>query len=500
MKVILSVVSGPRKGEKKDFEEADLFIVGRSPDCTFVVPDDPFLSRHHFLLEANPPEMTLQDLGSRNGTIVNEMKIGGRSADETPEAAKDRCRERISLKNGDVVKVGKTEIRVTLEQPASCVECGAVIEEEQKKAAEFIGGTYLCPPCRKKAAEKNRPAPPEPPPTLGIVPDRAAPAAAKPVKREPTDVLNEILRQDPTVAENNPAAVIEQIFKEIFGAKAQEQFPVIGGYKITKLLGKGGFGAVYLAEVQKTGKTVALKTMLQTKKPNEKGQLMFRREIDICRSLKHPHNIDLIEYGESSGIHYFALEFMNGGSVWDLMGEGRRKIPYTEALPIMLQSLEGLAHAHKQGIIHRDLKPPNLLISRQGNGSMTVKVSDLGLAKSFKKAGMTKQSITVTGSFCGSPPYMAPEHITNYRFVKPPTEVFGMAATFYHIRTGKTVWNVRSMNDLLALLEAAIIPVRDVENSIPLKVAEVIDRALSRQEEKRYRDAGEFLAALKKAV
>jgi serine/threonine protein kinase len=435
--------------------------------------------------------------------MINERKIGGRSADETPEAAKERCKERIVLQNGDVLKVGKTEIEVKLELPASCVECGTEIEDSRKKAAEFIGGTYLCEACRKKAAEKNRPAPIEPPPTLGIVPQKAAPVAvtpAQPAGKDPNDILNKILRQDPTIAENNPAAVIEQIFKEIFGAKAQEEFPTIGGYKITKILGKGGFGAVYLAEVEKTGKTVALKTMLQTKKPNERGQLMFKREIEVCKGLKHPHIIDIIEYGESSGIHYFALEFMNGGSVWDLMGEGRRKINYGEAVPIMLQSLEGLAHAHKQGIIHRDLKPPNLLISKQGSGAMTVKVSDLGLAKSFKKAGMTRQSITVTGSFCGSPPYMAPEHITNYRFVKPPTDVFEMAATFYHILTGRTVWNVKSMNDLLALLEEKIVPIRDMESSVPPKVAEVIDRALSRQEEKRYRDAGEFLQAMKRAV
>jgi serine/threonine protein kinase len=283
----------------------------------------------------------------------------------------------------------------------------------------------------------------------------------------------------------------------ILGQK--EELPKIAGYSIKKKLGAGGFGAVYLAVNDKTGKECALKTMLQTKKPNEKGIAMFEREIDITKSLRHPNIVSIEDHGYTDGIHFFALELMNGGSVFDLMDNGKTRVPLVIIKDLMLQTLEGLAFLHKNNYIHRDLKPPNILISQVG-GKRIYKVSDFGLAKNFIRAGMTRNKITDTGSFCGSPPYIAPEHILNYRFLKPSTDVFEMGATFYHIITGRTVWQINPGQDYIKLiLESQPVPIKKLEPSIPDNIAAIIDRSLNRDERKRYKDAGEMLKDMKKA-
>ena len=208
------------------------------------------------------------------------------------------------------------------------------------------------------------------------------------------------------------------------------------------------------------------------------------------------------------------MELIDGGSLFDhLKRKGR--LSFKDAAPIILQSLEGLAYAHKavlvvelksgpkkvKGVVHRDLKPPNILLSGSP-GNWTAKISDFGLSKAFSEAGMTKGSITgPAGSFCGSPLYMAPEHIVNYKYVKPETDVFEIAATFYHMLTGKTVWEPKRGQDIYkVILEGKIAPIHSQVAEIPGKVAKIIDRSLSRKPSDRYKDAGAMLKAMKKAL
>jgi len=111
LKLTLSVISGPMKGLKKEFYEHDIFLAGRSPDCHFHLPKDNYLSRHHFLMEINPPDTVLRDLGSKNGTFINGVKYGGRSGKEAQKDASKRTIN-IDLRDGDKLKVGDTEILV----------------------------------------------------------------------------------------------------------------------------------------------------------------------------------------------------------------------------------------------------------------------------------------------------------------------------------------------------------------------------------------------------
>jgi len=240
---------------------------------------------------------------------------------------------------------------------------------------------------------------------------------------------------------------------------------------------------------------------------------MFEREKEISVALRHPNIIRCERCGCWNDIHFIEMEYMEGGCVGKLL-EKRGKLPLDEAMQIMLQSLEGLAFAHNaelklsfadgrktiHGIIHRDLKPPNILLSG-APGKWVAKVSDFGLAKAFSEAGMTKGGITGAGMSVGSAPYMAPEHLTNYRNLKPATDVFEIAATFYHMLTGYYVWNFRKgVDNFVVILQEIPDPIRNLNGSVPIKIAAVLDKALSRDPQGRYKDGRELLEALKKAL
>lgn len=116
-KVHLQIKGGPKNGTPFTFAEHDTFIFGRMPDSHACIPDDTQVSRHHFILEANPPAACLRDLGSLNGTWVNGVKFGAREKGETPERGAKRRYPEVTLKHGDRIKVGQTELEVSIEQP-----------------------------------------------------------------------------------------------------------------------------------------------------------------------------------------------------------------------------------------------------------------------------------------------------------------------------------------------------------------------------------------------
>src|SRR6266511_1474707 len=141
-RVTLLVTAGPIQGRRFEFTEHDTFLFGRSPDChAQLSPRDTSASRHHFLLEVNPPSARLRDLGSLNGTHVNGTRHGGRGRHETPEEAARRARPEVDLKDGDRIRVGATILTVAVEAPADCAECGRAIPAGERAAPSLEGRT-----------------------------------------------------------------------------------------------------------------------------------------------------------------------------------------------------------------------------------------------------------------------------------------------------------------------------------------------------------------------
>lgn len=496
MKVTLKVLSGECDQSEFVFDEAGGFTFGRADDCTCRMPaSDNTFSRHHFLLEITPPNVTLKDLGSLNGTYVNDAKHGGRPAELRPEDA--NVSPPLSLRDGDKIQAGRCVLELLVDAPAVCVDCAQEIPRDQRKVAEFIGGTYLCAVCRNKEEEKKR--------------AKKEKGAAKPPA--PDEVKMDIEQRKK--AEDDPAGVINELMKMLLGGRKEDKPPAIRGYRDIVKIGEGGFGAVYLATRISDGEKVAIKTMLQTRKPPQRQMLMFEREKEIIKQLQHQNIVHCRNASVWNDIHFIEMEYMNGGDVYNLMKKSGGKLSLSKAAPIMLDSLAGLAYAHEakitvtlktgtktvKGVVHRDLKPPNILLSGRP-GNWTAKLTDFGLAKAFSEAGMTKGSVTAdVGAFCGSIPYVAPEHLVNYRHVKPATDVFEMAATFYHMLTGETVWPMRRGTDpIKVVLEGVITPIDRVNPSIPKAVAAIFEKALARKETERYPDGSAMFKAMKKAL
>jgi hypothetical protein len=491
-KIKLEVIKGPMQGKTYPFEEHDAFLFGRMADCHACLPNDDQVSRHHFILEVNPPDACLRDLGSLNGTHVNKMKYGGRAKDETPEQGAQRRHPEVALKDGDEIKVGQTVLVVRVEVPAVCCECDAAILDKDRDKCSWVGGTFICLTCKAKLeAQAVRPKAPEP-----VRCKKCGKDVSKEIGRgRRGDYLCEACQKQ---AEADPLLLLEQMLRQAGAMPPADKSMKIPGYEVEKKLQVGGFGAVYLARRKKDGAEVAIKVMLSKIAVDEKSRKAFLREIENLKALKHDHIVPLLESGSAGTGFYFVMEFCDGGSVGDLMRANGGKLALSEAGPIMLHALKGLAFAHKQGYVHRDLKPDNLLLLGAGSRRIA-KVSDFGLAKNFQNAGFSGH--TVTGSYAGTPSFMPREQVVNYRHMKPVSDVWSMGATLYNMLTSHIPRDFpRGRDPVQIILQESVVPVRQRDANVPRKVAEVIDRCLTNDIKERYQDAEQMRAALAKAL
>ncbi len=454
-KVTLVVTAGPIRGRRYDLEEHDTFLFGRAPDChAELARSDTSASRHHFILEVNPPAARLRDLGSLNGTRVNGTRHGGRARHETPAEGARRAQAEVDLRDGDRIRVGATEFEVRVVTPALCCECGRTIEDGDRKAAGWIAGTFLCPDCRRPAksgptGQKIR---------TGVV--GAGPASARAV---------------PT-AEGRTGTTV-------------------GGYEVGPLVGKGGMGVVYRARRVADGRDVALKLLVPRVAAGPQTRAAVLREIEVTERLRHPNIVELLDHGEDGPAFYFAMEYCPGGSVAARLELEGRPFDLGVAASLALGALEGLALAHAAGIVHRDLKPDNLLIGRDGAARLT----DFGLAKSFEQAGLS--GLTATGAAAGTLSFMPREQITSFRQLRPASDVWSMGATLYFMLTRKYVRDFGPHKDPLAVvLGSGIVRLRKRAPHLPEALAAVVDRAIADDPAARYSTAAEFRDALRGAL
>jgi hypothetical protein len=449
-KVSLVVTAGPIRGQRFDFEEHDTFLFGRAPDChARLAAQDAAASRHHFLLEVNPPRARLRDLGSLNGTHVNAVRHGGRRPDESPEEAQRRGGAEVELRDGDEIRVGETHLRVSIEG-AACHECHRPILEDERERCAWVDGTWLCETCRRRTVTRG-PGPTDPPgPTT---PQASGDAALVP-----------------------PGTIV-------------------GPYVVERMLGQGGMGAVYLARSPDAGHPIALKVMLPRVEVDEAAAEIFLREIEVTRALRHPNIVALLDFGKHDDRFYFALEYCPGGNAETLLRRSGGRLGLPAVVRLAVGAIEGLAAAHAAGFVHRDIKPDNVLLAADGSA----KLADFGLAKSFQQAGLS--GMTATGAVAGTFYFMPREQLTSFRLVRPVSDVWSMAATLYYLLTGEYARDFSSPRDPLAvILRGGVIPLRERDPALPADFASVIDRALQDDPSCRYTTAGELLAALRAAL
>jgi tRNA A-37 threonylcarbamoyl transferase component Bud32 len=204
--------------------------------------------------------------------------------------------------------------------------------------------------------------------------------------------------------------------------------PVIDGYEIGELLGRGGMGLVFKARQTVLKRHVALKIIVSGAHAGAAERARFRTEAEAVARLDHPGIVQIYEVGEQAGCPYLALEFVGGGSLAQQL-DGT-PMPPRRAAQLLLDLARAVQHAHEQGIVHRDLKPANVLLTETG----IAKIADFGLAKLLD----VEQGQTHTGAVLGSPSYMAPEQAAGkVRAIGPATDVYALGAILYELLTGR---------------------------------------------------------------
>ncbi len=212
--------------------------------------------------------------------------------------------------------------------------------------------------------------------------------------------------------------------------RLQPKQPVsIGGFEILARLGRGGMGTVYKARQVSMDRIVALKVMPPALARDQVFVDRFLREARAVAQLNHPNIVQGIDVGTSGKYHYFAMEYIQGETVQELIvREGA--MPERRALEIVLQIAQALHHAHRHDMVHRDIKPDNIIVTQTG----VAKLCDLGLAKSMGQ----DSSLTQTGMAVGTPYYVSPEQARGESDVDIRSDIYSLGATLYHMVLGRT--------------------------------------------------------------
>jgi serine/threonine protein kinase len=289
-----------------------------------------------------------------------------------------------------------------------------------------------------------------------------------------------------------------------------ENFKALQGFVFERELGGGGMGNVFLLRRLADGQLSAIKVMKPEFTANEISRRLFGREIMNMIALNHPNIVRLYDFGGSTDVSFFTMEYCNAGSAFDLMAHHGGKLPVEKAKNITLQALRGLEYAHSanipnvllkdgsfasgKGLVHRDLKPLNLLLSGHEH-SQTTKIADFGLAKAYQLAG--KMGLTNTGDIRGTWGFMPRQLVLDYKYAQPDVDVWSMAASLYYMLTGITPRDFSSgRNPEGIVLRSNPVPICRRDPSIPEGLAKVIDQALIDKPEIYFKSATEFRQAL----
>uniref|UniRef100_A0A8C1ZEZ9 MAP/microtubule affinity-regulating kinase 3 n=1 Tax=Cyprinus carpio TaxID=7962 RepID=A0A8C1ZEZ9_CYPCA len=218
-------------------------------------------------------------------------------------------------------------------------------------------------------------------------------------------------------------------------ASCSDELPHIGNYRLLKTIGKGNFAKVKLARHILTGKEVAIKIIDKTQLNPTSLQKLFR-EVRIMKTLRHPNIVRLFEVIETEKTLYLVMEYASGGEVFDyLVSHGRMK--EIEARAKFRQIVSAVHYCHQKNIVHRDLKAENLLLDADAN----IKIADFGFSNEFTLGNKLD-------TFCGSPPYAAPELFQGKKYDGPEVDIWSLGVILYTLVSGSLPFDGQNLKEL----------------------------------------------------
>jgi eukaryotic-like serine/threonine-protein kinase len=269
-------------------------------------------------------------------------------------------------------------------------------------------------------------------------------------------------------------------------------------FVLSSPLGGGSNGSVWQATDEREGREVALKFLWPEVASLEEARLRFEREARALSGLRHPHIIEVIEFGADAELLYLAMELLEGSTL-DAMIEAGPLDP-ARALEIADQLLAGLAFAHQLGVAHRDVKSENVFVAERSGERPRAKLLDFGLAKFRDRASWgATETLTVTGTLLGTPGYMPPEQAFGGA-VDARSDVYSAGVVLYELLTGHWPYYGEELTDLLRAHAMAPIPrIRDARPELRVRpeLDAVIQKALAKRPQERFEDAGAMRAALR---
>jgi serine/threonine-protein kinase len=271
-----------------------------------------------------------------------------------------------------------------------------------------------------------------------------------------------------------------------------------GKYRIERMIGRGGMGAVYAAEHLLLNQRVAVKLLVGELVNSEEATHRFMNEARAAAKIQGDHVARVLDIAQlPSGAPYMVMEFLEGSDLSGLL-KARGVLTVPEVVDYSLQALDALAQAHAAGIVHRDLKPANLFLAKRHDGSSVVKVLDFGISKNLTPMAGTPQGMTQTRALLGSPEYMSPEQLRTPRGVDARTDIWSLGVILYELLTGRMPFTGEAMGELfMQIMEANPAPVRSHRADIPAALETIVMRCLSRDPAARYQTVAELAAALK---
>jgi len=265
----------------------------------------------------------------------------------------------------------------------------------------------------------------------------------------------------------------------------------IPGVEIEEKIGRGSQAVVYRGRQVSVDRPVAVKILLSQAASDPDARRRFIQEARAAAKLSHNNIVQAIDAGEADGYSYFIQEYIDGTTAYDLLKARGGPLEEEEALRIVIQIAEALAHAHSRGFIHRDVKPRNIMLTREG----VAKLADMGFARHLSDAAGAADEV---GKAFGTPYYIAPEQVVGSRHVDFRADVYSLGATFYEMLTGRPPFMAPTPQQVMQKhVSGRLLPPDHVNPNLSVGVGEVVEVMLAKRPQDRYASTADLLLDLR---